>query len=114
MEELRKLQAVFQTLGDFNRLSIIKSISDRECSVGEIVRSTGLSQPLVSHHLKTLKANGFLETKRDGPFIYYYIKEPKILFAIDMFLEIFRDIKVTANESFRFCSRRIFNRYKNS
>ena len=113
MEEIKKLQAVFQTLSDLNRLKIIKSISDKECAVGEIVKSTGLSQPLVSHHLKTLKTNGFLETKRNGPFIYHYIKEPKILYAIDIFLEIFRDTEIKANENFRFCSERMFNKFKN-
>ena len=52
MDDAAKLQTVFQTLGDANRLRIIKFIGERECSVSEIVQATGLSQPLVSHHLK--------------------------------------------------------------
>lgn len=104
MSELKKLQSVFQTLSDYNRLAIIKSICDKEYSVGEIVNETKLSQPLVSHHLKTLKNNDFLDTKRKGPFIYYFLKDPKILYAIDLFLEIFKDSTINYHEGFRFCS----------
>jgi DNA-binding transcriptional ArsR family regulator len=112
MTELKKLQAVFQTLSDYNRLNIIKSISDKECAVGELVKATGLSQPLVSHHLRTLKENGFLETKRKGPFIYYYLKDLKILYTIDMFIDIFKDTDVKPFQvMFRFCSERIMKKY---
>lgn len=110
MTEIKKLQAVFQTLSDYNRLAIIKSICDKECSVGEIVKTTKLSQPLVSHHLKTLKNNDFLDTKRKGPFIYYFLKDAKILYAIDLFLEIFKDSAIDYNKRFRFCSDSIFRK----
>lgn len=77
MNELKKLQQVFQTLSDYNRLVMVKSIGDKECPVGELVKKTKLSQPLVSHHLKVLKDNGVLDTKRNGPFIYYYLRDVK-------------------------------------
>jgi len=112
MTELKKLQAIFQTLADYNRLNMIKSIGDKECPVGEIVRITGLSQPLLSHHLKALKDNGFLETKRNGPFIYYSLRDKQILFAIDIFLEIFRDTDIKADPDFRFCPERMMKRFK--
>jgi DNA-binding transcriptional ArsR family regulator len=86
MDKLKKLQQVFQTLADYNRLVIIKAIGDRECPVGELVNTTKLSQPLVSHHLKVLRDNGILETKRNGPFIYYYIRDIKMLYAINLFI----------------------------
>lgn len=111
MTEIRKLQAIFQTLSDYNRLSIVKAICDKECSVGEIVSSTGLSQPLVSHHLRVLKENDFLQTKRKGPFVFYYIKDGKILYAIDLFLEIFKDSKIKAQDHFRFCTEKMMRKY---
>ena len=84
MSDLKKLQLIFQTLSDYNRLGIIKFICENECSVGEIVKAIKLSQPLVSHHLKVLKESGILETKRNGPFIYYYISDKRIL-SIDRY-----------------------------
>jgi DNA-binding transcriptional ArsR family regulator len=88
MDEIMKLQLLFQNLGDANRLRIISFISDRECSVSEITEKTGLSQPLVSHHLRTLRENGILETNRVGPFVYYRIKDQRLLSALGIFLEI--------------------------
>ncbi|MCJ7448651.1 MAG: metalloregulator ArsR/SmtB family transcription factor [Bacteroidales bacterium] len=77
-------------MSDYNRLGIIRFICEKECSVGEIVRATKLSQPLVSHHLRVLKESWILETKRNGPFIYYYLRDKKILYAINLFLELFK------------------------
>jgi len=111
IRELRKLQAIFHTLSDYNRLSIVRSICDNECSVGEIVSATRLSQPLVSHHLKVLKENDFLQTKRKGPFIFYSLKDSKILYVIDIFLEIFKDSDMKIAPEHRFCPDRIFKKH---
>jgi len=111
MDKLKKLQLIFQTLSDYNRLGILKFIGDKECAVGEIVKSTNLSQPLVSHHLKVLKENGILETKRNGPFIYYYLRDNKILYAINLFLELFENSEIKQNPNFSFCPDWIIDKY---
>jgi DNA-binding transcriptional ArsR family regulator len=113
MDNLKKLQLIFQTLSDYNRLGILKTVGDKECSVGEIVKATNLSQPLVSHHLRVLKENSILETKRNGPFIYYYIRDNKILYAINMFLELFENSEIKQNSGYRFCADWIINKYNN-
>jgi DNA-binding transcriptional ArsR family regulator len=112
MDELKKLQLVFQTLSDYNRLVIIRTICDKECPVGELVKATNLSQPLVSHHLKVLKDNGILETKRVGPFIYYYLRDVKILYAINLFIELFENSEIKQNTSSGFCPEWIINNFK--
>jgi DNA-binding transcriptional ArsR family regulator len=109
MDDLKKLQLIFQTLSDYNRLGIIKFICEKESSVGEIVKATKLSQPLVSHHLRVLKENGILETKRNGPFIYYFIRDKKILDAINLFLDLFRGTEIKDYTKSRFCSDWILN-----
>jgi len=109
MDDLKKLQLIFQTLSDYNRLGIIKFICEKESSVGEIVKATNLSQPLVSHHLRVLKENGILETKRKGPFIFYYIRDKKILDAINLFVELFKNSDIKNKISSKFCSGWISN-----
>jgi DNA-binding transcriptional ArsR family regulator len=104
MDELKKLQLIFQTLSDYNRLGILKFICNKESSVGEIVKATKLSQPLVSHHLRILKENAILETKRKGPFIYYFIRDKKILDAINLFLELFMNPENKSKPGTGFCS----------
>ncbi|NIM89899.1 MAG: metalloregulator ArsR/SmtB family transcription factor [Candidatus Aminicenantes bacterium] len=88
MDDAHRLQYLFQTLGEANRLKIIKFIGDKERSVSEIVEATHLSQPLVSHHLRILRQRDILETKRNGPFIYYKLKDTKLLDALGLFLGI--------------------------
>lgn len=88
MDDAHRLQHLFQTLGDVNRLKILRFIGDQERSVSEIVEATGLSQPLVSHHLRILREREILLTKRHGPFIYYGLRNKKLLDALGMFLDM--------------------------
>jgi len=113
MDDLKKLQLIFQTLSDYNRLGIIRFICERESSVGEIVKATKLSQPLVSHHLRILKENGILETNRNGPFIFYYIRDKKILDAINLFMELFKNSDIKDKTRPGFCSGWIISNNNN-
>jgi len=83
-----KLQAWFSSLSDANRLLIIRFIGKASRSVSEIVGGLGLSQPLVSHHLRVLREQQILMTKREGPFIYYELNDPRLLDALGLFAEI--------------------------
>ncbi len=103
MEDASKLQLVFHTLGDANRLKIIKFIGGNECSVSQLVEFTGLSQPLVSHHLRALREHEILETNRQGPFIYYKLKDIRLLDVLGLLLEIFRSSDLKYEEPM-FCS----------
>ena len=103
MDNAQKLQLIFQTLGDANRVRIIQFIGEKECSVSEIVQASKLSQPLVSHHLRVLRENQVLDTERKGPFVYYKLKDNKLLEALDLFLIIFQDLTVTNKNEPSFC-----------
>ena len=53
-DDLRELRAIH------------KALADGEASVAELIAHVGLSQPLVSHHLKRLRAAGIVDTRRIG------------------------------------------------
>lgn len=103
MDDAHKLQHLFQTLGDVNRLKIIKFIGNKERSVSEIVEALGLSQPLVSHHLRILREREILQTQRNGPFIYYKLKNGKLLDALGLSLEIASSTKSRGSCEPMFC-----------
>ena len=65
-EELRELRAFHRALADVNRLRIVRRLAAGEASMGELIAHVGLSQPLVSHHLKRLRVAGLVETRRVG------------------------------------------------
>ena len=53
-------------MADVNRLRIVRRLADGEASVAELIANVGLSQPLVSHHLKRLRVAGLVQTRRVG------------------------------------------------
>jgi DNA-binding transcriptional ArsR family regulator len=78
-----QLATIFKVLGDPNRLNIVMCIGRDSRSVTEIINATGLSQTLVSFHLKALRNASIVNTKRNGPFIYYSLTEPSLMDILD-------------------------------
>ncbi len=73
------LSRLFKLLNDKNRLKILFTIGKDKKSVSEIVEETGLSQTLVSFHLRPLRESGILSAERKGAFIYYSLTEPTLI-----------------------------------
>jgi len=74
---------VFHALSDPIRLEIISYLRDGEKCVCEIVPDLNLIQPLVSRHLKILKAAGLVRCRKDGTRRMYSIVDPRIYNVID-------------------------------
>ena len=81
-EQCRSVAFLSKGLSDENRLRILLCVSGEKKSVSGIVEELGLSQPLVSHHLKELKRCLMVTVERSGPFIYYGLTDPRILDVI--------------------------------
>ncbi len=75
---MKKLAQFIKVLGDANRLAIIHAIGESSRSVTEIIKETGLSQTLVSFHLRVMREKGIVTTRRDGPFIFYSLTSPEL------------------------------------
>ncbi|HDH00536.1 MAG TPA: ArsR family transcriptional regulator [Nitrospirae bacterium] len=80
---IEKLAKVFKVLGDYNRLGIVMVISKASRTVTEIINATGMSQTLVSFHLRVLRKAEVVTTRREGPFIYYSLANPSLMDIID-------------------------------
>lgn len=81
-----------KSLSDENRLRILLCMSGQKKSVSAIVEELGLSQPLVSHHLKELKRCLLVTVERSGPFIYYGLTDARILDVIRQLDSIAADL----------------------
>lgn len=74
--EFKACRAAFAALGDETRQLIILALLESEnhgIRVGEITKSTHLSRPAVSHHLKVLKEADIIGMYREGTKNYYYV-----------------------------------------
>ncbi len=57
---------LFKALADEIRLKILHSLYDSEKCVTDLMDELQLAQSHVSHHLKTLKVAGLIQSRRDG------------------------------------------------
>jgi len=65
-DDLREIRIFHKALADVNRLRIVRRLADGPASVGELIDHVGLSQPLVSHHLRRLREAGLVISRRAG------------------------------------------------
>ena len=65
-EDLRALRTFHRALADVNRLRIVRRLAEAPATVTELIDHVGLSQPLVSHHLRRLREAGLVQTRRNG------------------------------------------------
>ncbi|MCI8556729.1 MAG: winged helix-turn-helix transcriptional regulator [Lachnospiraceae bacterium] len=61
----------FKALSDPTRRRILKLLSDRDLTAGEIAECFDISKPSISHHLNTLKTAGLVLDERKGQNIIY-------------------------------------------
>src|SRR5215475_5248366 len=81
--------AALQVLAEPRRLAILELLRDGERPVGDLVTELGLSQPLVSKHLRVLKDAGLVDARADAQRRVYRIR-PEPLAELDNWLEPYR------------------------
>lgn len=64
---VRKLRV----LADPTRLAVLEILMEEPKHVGELNAVIGVEQSLLSHHLKVLREEGFVEATRDGKAVLY-------------------------------------------
>ncbi|MGZ8564261.1 MAG: ArsR/SmtB family transcription factor [Candidatus Limnocylindria bacterium] len=66
-QDLRRLRVLYRALGDETRLRAIGLLAEiGPMPVGELSTRVGLSQPLISWHLRILRLAGLIDTRRQG------------------------------------------------
>jgi len=74
MDDLAGFAEAMRTLGDETRLRILRALRADALCVCDLADAVGVSQPLVSHHLKALKAAGLVGCRKDGQWVYYAVR----------------------------------------
>ena len=65
--DLRRLRTLYRALGDETRLRVIGLMAEAgPLPVRELSTRVGLSQPLISWHLRILRLAGIIDTQRQG------------------------------------------------
>lgn len=64
------------------RLLILCKLASSEKSVGELEKLCDISQSQLSQFLSKLKEEGILEARKDGQYVFYRIRDTRILSLI--------------------------------
>jgi ArsR family transcriptional regulator, arsenate/arsenite/antimonite-responsive transcriptional repressor len=74
VDEITALKA----LGEPMRLEIARRLAVEDLCTCHLVDELGITQPLVSHHLRVLREAGLVRTEPCGAFTYYLLDRDRI------------------------------------
>ncbi len=70
---LTEASEICKVLSDPHRLRIMRRLVDGEQCAGELLKEFTISQPTMSHHMKTLAESGLVTERKAGKRTYYRI-----------------------------------------
>jgi len=73
--DLEHKALILRTIGHPVRLRIVAGLASRCACVKEIWECLEMPQAVVSQHLKVLKENGVLESRREGTRVCYSVRD---------------------------------------
>jgi ArsR family transcriptional regulator, lead/cadmium/zinc/bismuth-responsive transcriptional repressor len=76
--QANELAEVFRLLGEPNRLKIVANCLDGPLNVGEITARLEVSQSLISHHLRLLRAARLLKAVKRRKQVFYGIADDHV------------------------------------
>ncbi|MCG9042389.1 ArsR/SmtB family transcription factor [Laribacter hongkongensis] len=82
-----ELADLFRLLGDITRLRIVLCCFKEPIAVNDIASSLDLSQSLVSHHLRLLRAARIVTAERQGKQVFYFASDRHISRMLSDMLE---------------------------
>ena len=80
MESLANYLKVFS---EPNRLMVLEALHDGPLNVSAVVDKTGLSQALVSKHLKLLTIAGVVLRRPEGSLVFYDVSDERVFELLD-------------------------------
>lgn len=89
VEYTLQLDSIFSSLSDPTRRDILKRVSRRQLSIGEIAKHYPLTFAAVSKHIKVLEEARLVSKKKQGKEHFVQL-EPRALKSADHYLQFYR------------------------
>jgi DNA-binding transcriptional ArsR family regulator len=86
------LTTLFRGLADPARFVCLLTVREHACTVNDVVRQTGLSQPNVSKHLACLRDCGLVTARRAGRSVTYEVADPAVEHLLQAAMVLLRHI----------------------
>ena len=75
---MEHLAEYFKVFSEPNRLAVLVALRNGPLNVRAVVEATGLSQALVSKHLKLLTIAGVVQRRPEGSLVFYAVNDKGI------------------------------------
>ncbi|MCC0648693.1 ArsR/SmtB family transcription factor [Clostridioides sp. ZZV15-6598] len=79
---------LFKALSDETRLKILNILSGNELCACDILDEVNITQPTLSYHMKILNSCGLVNSRKDGSWIKYTLKNEKINELKEFLMEV--------------------------
>jgi len=70
-----KTAVIFKAFCDESRIRILQILKDDEKCACRLLEALNITQPTLSHHMKTLLDSGIVNGRKEGKWMYYSISE---------------------------------------
>ncbi|MBR4023175.1 MAG: winged helix-turn-helix transcriptional regulator [Ruminococcus sp.] len=71
----KKTAVIFKAFCDENRIKILQLLIDGEKCACKLLEEMNITQPTLSHHMKTLLDSGIVEGRKEGKWMHYSISK---------------------------------------
>ena len=75
---MEHLAEYFKVFSEPNRLAVLEALRAGPLNVTAVVEKTGLSQALVSKHLKLLTIAGVVQRRPEGSLVFYEVNDKTV------------------------------------
>lgn len=80
----RQAVGALKVLANEDRLLLLCQLSQGEMSVSELEEALDIHQPTLSQQLAVLRAEGVVNTRRDGKRIFYSVRDPGVMRVLEV------------------------------
>lgn len=81
--------AALKMLANEDRLLLLCQLSQGEMCVGDLETTLGIRQPTLSQQLGVLRAEGVVDTRREGKRIYYRVASPPLMQLLEILYRLY-------------------------
>jgi ArsR family transcriptional regulator len=85
----RVVTALLRVLANEDRLLLLCQLTQGEQAVGELEERLDIRQPTLSQQLGVLRAEGLVNTRREGKRIFYSVADPKVLALLNTLYQLY-------------------------
>jgi DNA-binding transcriptional ArsR family regulator len=83
LENCGRVATILKSMAHPHRLFILCRLHQKECTVSELEGLTDASQPMISQHLQRMRHEELVDSRREGNYVYYSIKDDHVKVLLD-------------------------------